>query len=184
MAYQLSGRATVLCLSGMATLWLFMYSPFMARLWPILTGQCDPVPGPAMRGIDWLMFHSQLVQEVARADQKEVQLPLAHMNLPHMCRRPGNVCCAPSSHAAPLLPACEEHRLCACQGFDLIFYGDSITEDWRGTSGGFPWPIGAGTSDVFQKHFGQYRPEVLAIAGVTAPVTRHQCMHKTSQACM
>ncbi len=52
------------------------------------------------------------------------------------------------------------------QGFELIFYGDSITEDWRGTSGGLPWPIGSGTADVFYKHFGsKYRAEVLAIAG-------------------
>ena len=52
------------------------------------------------------------------------------------------------------------------QGFELIFYGDSITEDWRGTSGGLPWPIGSGTADVFYKHFGsQYKAEVLAIAG-------------------
>ena len=62
----------------------------------------------------------------------------------------------------------------------MIFYGDSITEDWRGTSGGFPWPIGAGTSDVFQKHFGRFRPEVLAIAGMTT-LLRHMgccCMHE------
>ena len=55
---------------------------------------------------------------------------------------------------------------CAVQGFDLIFYGDSITEDWRGTSGGVPWPIGTGSDKVFQKHFAaKYRAEVLAIAG-------------------
>jgi hypothetical protein len=48
-----------------------------------------------------------------------------------------------------------------------VFYGDSITEDWRGTSGGFPWPIGAGSADVFQKYFAsKYRSEVLAIAGL------------------
>ena len=52
------------------------------------------------------------------------------------------------------------------QGFELIFYGDSITEDWRGTSGGLPWPIGSGTADVFYKHFrSKYKAEVLAIAG-------------------
>ena len=52
------------------------------------------------------------------------------------------------------------------QGFELIFYGDSITEDWRGTSGGLPWPIATGTADVFYKHFGsKYNAEVLAIAG-------------------
>ena len=51
------------------------------------------------------------------------------------------------------------------QGFELIFYGDSITEDWRGTSGGVPWPIGSGGDAVFKKHFSKYQAEVLAIAG-------------------
>ncbi|CAL5224204.1 g6847 [Coccomyxa viridis] len=52
------------------------------------------------------------------------------------------------------------------EGFELVFYGDSISEDWRGTSGGIPWPIGSGTEDVFYKHFGsKYNAEVLAIAG-------------------
>ena len=56
--------------------------------------------------------------------------------------------------------------LCSVQGFELVFYGDSITEDWRGTSGGLPWPIASGTADVFYKHFGsKYNAEVLAIAG-------------------
>ena len=78
MAVQLSGRAMVLCLSGMATLWLFMYSPLLARMWPILTGRCGPVPGPVSRwdelwGMGWLRFHGQLAREVARADQKEVR---------------------------------------------------------------------------------------------------------------
>ena len=82
MAAQLSGRAMVLCLSGMATLWLFIYSPLLARVWPILTGRCGPVPGPVSRwdelwGMGWLRFHGQLVREVARADQKEVWHPLA-----------------------------------------------------------------------------------------------------------
>lgn len=52
------------------------------------------------------------------------------------------------------------------QGFELVFYGDSISEDWRGTSAGIPWPLASGTADVFYKHFGsKYNAEVLAIAG-------------------
>ncbi len=55
------------------------------------------------------------------------------------------------------------------QGFELVFYGDSISEDWRGTSGGMPWPIGSGSADVFYKHFGsKYNAEVLAIAGMSS----------------
>lgn len=65
------------------------------------------------------------------------------------------------------------------QGFELIFYGDSITEDWRGTSGGMPWPIGSGTADVFYKHFdSKYDAEVLAIAG--KPKQLHQSMNISS----
>ncbi len=59
------------------------------------------------------------------------------------------------------------------QGFELIFYGDSISEDWRGTSGGIPWPIGSGTEDVFYKHFGsKYNAEVLAIAGAVPETSK------------
>lgn len=64
----------------------------------------------------------------------------------------------------------------SAQGFELIFYGDSITEDWRGTSGGVPWPIGSGSADIFQKHFAaKYRAEVLAIAGAHTLPLAHIC---------
>ncbi|EFN56767.1 hypothetical protein CHLNCDRAFT_144244 [Chlorella variabilis] len=48
------------------------------------------------------------------------------------------------------------------QGFRLLFYGDSITEYWMGTNRCVP--------AVFQKHFGRYRPGVMA---VSADQTRH-----------
>lgn len=51
------------------------------------------------------------------------------------------------------------------QGVDLLFYGDSITENWRGTSVGRPYPGGQGMPAVYQKHFGGYKSAVLAIAG-------------------
>ena len=34
------------------------------------------------------------------------------------------------------------------QGFGILFYGDSITESWRGTDGGSPCPRCTGTPDV------------------------------------
>eukprot|EP00884_Botryococcus_braunii_P016636 jgi/Botrbrau1/3656/Bobra.0204s0046.1 len=51
------------------------------------------------------------------------------------------------------------------EGFDLVWYGDSITENLRGTSVGHPWPGGQGAYDVYLKHFGQYSSDILAVAG-------------------
>ena len=53
----------------------------------------------------------------------------------------------------------------AAQGLDLVFYGDSITESWRGTemnNTNFKRP---GIADVYRAHFAKYRSIVLAIAG-------------------
>lgn len=62
------------------------------------------------------------------------------------------------------------------QGYDIVFYGDSITENWRGTSGGLHWKLWDDTLDtnfiaadmrsVFLSSFGyKYRCGVMAIAG-------------------
>ncbi|KAK9836293.1 hypothetical protein WJX81_002534 [Elliptochloris bilobata] len=59
----------------------------------------------------------------------------------------------------------EVKRAQAGEGLDLVFYGDSITENWLGTSVGQPWPGGAGVAAVYQKHFGKFNSAVLAIAG-------------------
>lgn len=69
------------------------------------------------------------------------------------------------------------------QGYDIVFYGDSITENWRGTSGGLHWKqwdgsldkdfIAADMRSVFLDAFGyKYRAGVMAIAGeIWAPQT-------------
>ena len=182
MSVQLSGRATIVLLCAMVTLWSISYSPLLARLWPILRGSCAPVPGPVSRwadvwGMGWMRFHDQLVREVQRADQGKVRRsPCMLASVTPSCACPA---CTPTSAAAGALLqcrvarpfsascACDTYRMLRLQGYDLVFYGDSISEDWRGTSGGYPWPVGAGTSEVFQRHFARYHPEVLAIAGKT-----------------
>lgn len=61
------------------------------------------------------------------------------------------------------------------QGFDVVLYGDSITENWRGTTAGELWKWSNGTLDsrfvgsdmraVFLTAFQQYRTGIMAIAG-------------------
>lgn len=62
------------------------------------------------------------------------------------------------------------------QGYDILFYGDSISENWRGTSGGLHWKNWDGTLDtrfiaadmraVYLSTFAyKYRTGVMAIAG-------------------
>ena len=63
------------------------------------------------------------------------------------------------------------------QGYDVVLYGDSITENWRGTSAGELWKWSNGTLDsrftgwnmraVFEAAFQSYRAGVMAIAGET-----------------
>ena len=52
------------------------------------------------------------------------------------------------------------------QGFDVIFYGDSITEQWRGSGVGSFYPDLQETKRIFMERFNQnYSSHVLAIAG-------------------
>lgn len=61
------------------------------------------------------------------------------------------------------------------QGYDVLLYGDSITENWRGTSAGELWKWSNGTLDsrfvgwnmkaAFLTAFQKYRTGVMAIAG-------------------
>ena len=65
-----------------------------------------------------------------------------------------------------------EPGLCACsalnQGVELLFYGDSITETWRGSDMGRQCSRCAGVPDVFFKYFGsKYESEVLAVGGAS-----------------
>ncbi|BDA46856.1 probable platelet-activating factor acetylhydrolase IB subunit gamma at N-terminal half [Coccomyxa sp. Obi] len=51
------------------------------------------------------------------------------------------------------------------QGADVVFYGDSITESWRGTALGAPCARCAGIPDVFGRYFSsKYTTKVLGIA--------------------
>lgn len=52
------------------------------------------------------------------------------------------------------------------QGCSIVFYGDSITETWRGSDNGGPCPRCKGVPEVFQQYFGsRYSSEVLAVGG-------------------
>lgn len=52
------------------------------------------------------------------------------------------------------------------QGFTVIFYGDSITESWRGTSAGGACDRCSGVPQIFQKFFtSKYPAAALAISG-------------------
>lgn len=69
------------------------------------------------------------------------------------------------------------HICVSLQGYDILLYGDSITEFWRGTSGGLPHKLVNDTIDtvdyiawdmraVFLQTFGsKYKTGVMAIAG-------------------
>lgn len=51
------------------------------------------------------------------------------------------------------------------EGFELLFYGDSITEQWRGTDQGGVCTRCIGDQEIFKKYFGKYRSDVLAVGG-------------------
>ena len=51
------------------------------------------------------------------------------------------------------------------QGVDVVFYGDSITETWRGTDMGRECRRCAGVPTVFKEYFGKYATAVLAVGG-------------------
>lgn len=51
------------------------------------------------------------------------------------------------------------------QGLDLVFYGDSITESWRGTQLRVAADKFAGIPAIFAKHYGQLKAAAYGIAG-------------------
>lgn len=52
------------------------------------------------------------------------------------------------------------------QGLDILMYGDTLVEAWRGTFLGEPSIRAQGCSDIFHNHFGlKYRAAALGIAG-------------------
>ena len=60
----------------------------------------------------------------------------------------------------------DSHAENLLQGYDILFYGDSITEQWRGSAVGADYPSLQETKEIFQSRFNsEYRSHVLAIAG-------------------
>ena len=53
------------------------------------------------------------------------------------------------------------------QGLDLVVYGDSITEQFRGTLMGVPMDKFRGIPEVFAKHYGRLKAKVFSIAGAS-----------------
>lgn len=85
-----------------------------------------------------------------------------------------------SEHVRALMRLDTQEICTIClQGFELVFYGDSITETWRGTDMGRPCSRCTGVPAIFQKYFGsKYDSEVLAVGGTASthfPV-RNMCL--------
>lgn len=71
------------------------------------------------------------------------------------------------SHEVPVRNGSARDVCVPEQGYEVLFYGDSITEEWLGTSIGKKWDYADGVPDIFQQYFGsKYRTGVLAIAGL------------------
>jgi lysophospholipase L1-like esterase len=56
-------------------------------------------------------------------------------------------------------------------GIDVLFYGDSITELWRGTAWGYTSRLGGGIPAVFSRYFGQYTSVICGSGGVEGKLT-------------
>ena len=53
------------------------------------------------------------------------------------------------------------------QTLDVIFYGDSITESWRGLQAGVPSEKFKGIPQVFEKMYGSVKAAAYSISGDT-----------------
>ena len=76
---------------------------------------------------------------------------------------------------------------CVCvQQFDLIMYGDTLIEAWRGTILGEPNPRVQGCSEIFHSHFGhKYSSLAFGIAGETeGPQLKHSRSSRIPKHCM
>jgi hypothetical protein len=51
------------------------------------------------------------------------------------------------------------------QAYDVVFYGDSITEEYLGTNVGTPVSRADGSPAVFARHFSKYATAILAAGG-------------------
>ncbi|KAK9855803.1 hypothetical protein WJX84_002342 [Apatococcus fuscideae] len=64
------------------------------------------------------------------------------------------------------------------QGYQVIFYGDSITETWKGTDMGRECPRCAGVPDVLDKHFGMYTTGIYAVGGDQVDHLMYRLQHR------
>ena len=55
--------------------------------------------------------------------------------------------------------------MCLQGGIDVVFYGDSLMELWRGTIWGrYSW-LASGIADVFAQYFSRYRTVICGSGG-------------------
>ena len=59
------------------------------------------------------------------------------------------------------------HDVAQAAGTELFFYGDSLTELWRGTAWGYNSRLGPGIPAVFSRYFGQYSSVIAGAGGTT-----------------
>lgn len=76
------------------------------------------------------------------------------------------------TRTGPAHPACRPKTgtiltfMLCFQGLDVLMYGDTLVEAWRGTFLGEPAARAQGCADVFHNQFGvKYRAAALGIAG-------------------
>ena len=126
---------------------------------------CPVPPGPVQREMgQWQAMHLALVQELRTAQDAGVRHPTLRgfpatayvAAVREELDRDAERSVSMTSEAAPDLQ----------QGLDVVFYGDSITESWRGTE------MNSTRSQrleaikrVYDEHFSKYRSIVLAISG-------------------
>lgn len=88
-----------------------------------------PEPQPAPREDQWWQdLHDQFVEELEQADKGEVWGQGCHVSVHGM---PLHHFCACGVHFGV---HCYLQPISVLQGYELLFYGDSITEAWRGTN--------------------------------------------------
>lgn len=69
------------------------------------------------------------------------------------------------------------------QHFDVVLYGDTLIEAWRGTILGEPSPRVQGCSEIFHSHFGhKYSSLAIGIAGNVLCSSHQACTPKFSSA--
>lgn len=68
------------------------------------------------------------------------------------------------------------------QTLDIIFYGDSITEAWRGLQVGVPVEKFKGIPEIFAKAYGGVRAAAYSISGLVSSLqSAESCQHIKDQ---